>query len=130
MIIFTCALYYFLVIVGFFFQYYFKKFTASDYYMNPELNLKRVFCIAYHYFILGYSMLLFELVGNEVIQSFTVLISVVIIFIVYISFPGNLEFAISPREIKRKYCIKTKELSNNDYSMDIIYLLYGIQCLR
>ena len=108
MIIFTCALYYFLVIVGCFFQYYFKKFTASDYYMNPQLNLKRVFCIAYYYFILAYSMLLFELVGNEVIQSFTVLISVVIIFIVYISFSGNLEFAISPRERKRKRKRKRK----------------------
>lgn len=102
MIIFTCALYYFLTIVGFFFQYYFKKFTASDYYMNPQLNLKRILCIAYHHFILAYSMLLFALVGNEVIQSFTVLISVVIIFIVYISFSGNLEFALSARERKRK----------------------------
>lgn len=102
MIIFTCALYYFLTIVGFFFQYYFKKFTASDYYMNPQLNLKRILCIAYHHFILAYSMLLFALVGNEVIQSFTVLISVVIIFIVYISFSGNLEFASSARERKRK----------------------------
>lgn len=103
MIIFTCALYYFLTIVGFFFQYYFKKFTASDYYMNPQLNLKRILCIAYHHFILAYSMLLFALVGNEVIQSFTVLISVVIIFIVYISFSGNLEFALSARERKRKW---------------------------
>ncbi|AJA44936.1 hypothetical protein C7375_1207 [Frischella perrara] len=102
MIIFTCALYYFLVIVGFFFQYYFKKFTASDYYMNPELNLKRVFCIAYHYFILAYSMLIFWLVGNEVIQSFTVLISVFIIILVYNSFATTLEFAISTRKRKRK----------------------------
>ena len=70
--------------------------------MNPELNLKRILCIAYHHFILAYSMLLFALVGNEVIQSFTVLISVVIIFIVYISFSGNLEFALSVRERKRK----------------------------
>lgn len=102
MIIFTCALYYILVIVGCFFQYYFKKFTASDYYMNPELNLKRVFCIAYHYFILGYSMLLFSLVGTKVIQSFTVLISVFIIILVYNSFATTLEFAISPRKRKRK----------------------------
>ena len=103
MIIFTCALYYFLVIVGFFFQYYFKKFTASDYYMNPQLNLKRVFCIAYHYFILAYSMLIFWLVGNEVIQSFTVLISVFIIILVYNSFATTLEFAISTRKRKRKW---------------------------
>ena len=70
--------------------------------MNPQLNLKRVLCIAYHYFILAYSMLLFSLVGDEIIQSFTVLISVVIIFIVYISFSGNLEFALSTRKRKRK----------------------------
>ena len=70
--------------------------------MNPQLKLKRILCIAYHHFILAYSMLLFALVGNEVIQSFTVLISVVIIFIVYISFSGNLEFALSARKRKRK----------------------------
>ena len=102
MIIFTCALYYFLTIVGCFFQFYFKKFTASDYYMNPQLNLKRILCIAYHHFILAYSMLLFALVGNKVIQSFTVLISVFIIILVYNSFATTLEFAISTRKRKWK----------------------------
>ena len=70
--------------------------------MNPQLNRKRIFCIAYHYFILVYSMLLSWLVGNNVIQSVTVLISVAIIFLVYISFSNTLEFALSTRKIKRK----------------------------
>ena len=103
MIIFTCALYYFLTIVGCFFQYYFKKFTASDYYMNPRLNRKRIFGIIYHHIILAYSGLLFSLVGAEVIQSFTVLISVVIIFFVFNSYRSNLEFALSARKRKRKW---------------------------
>ena len=102
MIIFTCALFYFLAIVGCFFQYYFKKFTASDYYMNPRLNRKRIFCVVYHYIIIAYSGLLYALLGAKVIQSLTVLFSVVIIFLVYNSFRSNLEFALSTRKIKRK----------------------------
>lgn len=98
MIIFICVCYYCLAIIGCFFRYYFSKFTREDFIYNKSLNRKRLYCIAYNYFVLAVNLFIYMLVDDGVIESAFIAWSTIFIGALYLF----IEDPLSSRKKKRK----------------------------